>query len=123
MIRAAVVVLALLGTPTFATPDAKQLGKDRIAAIEKVYLGVFAQMKSGRAVVDSVYLWSMRWLDAEIDTGKTQKLALADHLARMTMLERDVVAAKGTGQASAIDADAAAYFKLEAEYWVARGKR
>jgi hypothetical protein len=122
MIRAFLLV-ALFATTTLAAPDAKQLAKDRAVAAERIYQATIASMKSGRAVVETAYAWSVRVLDADLDSGRTTKVALADHLMRMTSLAADLLSAKASGSATTLDADAAAYFKLEAEYWVAKGKR
>jgi predicted amidohydrolase len=122
MLRIALVLIALAGS-ALAAPDLKQLGKDRVAAAEKAYRGTLVGLKTGRAAAEAAYTWSVRWLDADLAAGKTAKLALADHLARMTLLEAELDKAKTSGQASAFDHDATIYFKVEATIWAARGKR
>jgi hypothetical protein len=122
MIRVLTLV-ALFSTTSLAQPDAKKLARDRVTAADRMYQGTVASMKTGRAVVETAYLWSVRQLDAELDAGWLVKQALADHLKRMTALETELVRARAAGSATSLDAEAAAYFKLEAEYWVARGKR
>lgn len=118
-----VILLVVLVSPVAAAPDAKQLASDRVTAATKVYTGTLAFLKSGRATSESVYTWSVRWLDAELANGKPAKQAFADHLVRMTSLESDLAKAVQAGTASTLDGDAAAYFKLEAEIWALRGKR
>src|SRR5687767_7676874 len=113
MIRALVLV-ALFTTTTFAAPDAKQLARDRVTAADRLYQGTIAMIKTGRAVVETAYAWSVRQLDAELDAGWLLKQALADHLKRMTALDAQMTTARGAGTVSSLDADAAAYFKLEA---------
>lgn len=122
MMRIALILIVLAGTAA-AAPDAKQLAKDRVTAAEKVFTGTINLLKSGRVGVESAYTWSVRWLDAELANGKAAKTALADHLARMTAVEADLAKAVHAGVANTTDGDAAAYFKLEAELWVVRGKR
>ena len=123
MIRIALVVVALLAGSAVAAPDAKQLAKDKVTAAEKVYKGTVASIQVGRAVSESAYVWSVRWLEAEVGAGKPIKQALADHLARMTALEADLAKAKAAGTAHPVDHDATVFYKLEAELWALRGKR
>ncbi len=122
MLRLA-LALILLASTAVAAPDAKQLAQDRVAAAEKVYQGTVAASKVGGSTPETAYTWSVRWLDAELATGKTIKQALADHLARMTALETDVSRGYKTGRVSSHDHAAAMYFRIEAELWVVRGKR
>lgn len=122
MLRIA-LVLVMLVAPVAAAPDAKQLAKDKVTTAEKVFTGTVALLKSGRATVEAAYTWSVRWLDAELATGKPTKQGLADHLARMTTLEADLDKAMQAGVAHTTDHDAAVFFKLEAELWAARNRR
>lgn len=122
---ARVIVLALCATAATAAaaPNATQLAKDRAATAEKVYRGVVAMQKSGRSTVEAVAQWSVRWLDAELDAAKPKKQALADHVTRMTELETEAAKMRDAGTIAGSDADAATYFRIEAELWQARGKR
>ncbi len=122
MLRIA-LVLGMLVAPVAAAPDAKQLAKARVTAAEKVFTGTLAFLKSGRAIAESAYTWSVRWLDAELANGKAAKVAYAEHLARMTTLETELAKAVQAGAASTIDGESASYFKLEAEIWALRNKR
>lgn len=122
MSRVVFVVLLLVST-AIAAPDPKQIAKDKVVAAERVYKGTLAGLATGRAVAESAYVWSVRWLDAELANAKPAKQALADHLARMTSLEAELGKAKTEGKVPAVEHDAATFFKLEAELWVARGKR
>lgn len=116
--KLALVIAALLATtPAFAAPTAK----DRAASAEKVYRSTSARLKAGTVTVEVVYQWSVRWLDAELE-AKT-KTALADHLARMKDLEEAMTKARDAGTAHSDDAEAATYFRIEAEIWQARRKR
>jgi hypothetical protein len=123
MIRALVLVALFTTTTANAAPDVKQLAAGRATAADRMFQGTVAAIKTGRAVVESAYVWSVRQLDAEIDSGLLLKQALLDHVKRMTALDAELAKLRNAGVASSLDADAAAYFKLEAEYWVARGKR
>ncbi|HWU90039.1 MAG TPA: hypothetical protein VN253_22405, partial [Kofleriaceae bacterium] len=100
------------------------LAKDRAAAAEKAYRASVAQHQVGRITLDSVYTWSVRWLEAELAVApKTAKQALADHQKRMQDLEAAVQKMVAAGAASSLDADAAAYYRIEADLWAARAKR
>jgi hypothetical protein len=129
MSLARAIVLALgatLATPSAAraAPTVAELAKDRVAAAEKAYQGAAAAHRGGRATVEAVHAWSVRWLDASLDASpRTAKQALADHARRMTELEAEVQRMVGAGTAASSDADAAAFFRIEAALWSARGKR
>ncbi len=116
-------VLGMLVAPVAATPDAKQLAKARVTAAEKVYANTLVMMKSGRTTVEGAYVWSIRWLDAELANGKAIKAALADHLERMVALEISTATSVQAGAMSSLEQDATSYYRIEADLWVARGKR
>lgn len=122
MLRIA-LLLGVLVAPAAAAPDARQLATERVTVATKVFTGTVAFVKAGRATAESAYTWSVRWLDAELATGKAAKQAYADHLTRMTALDADLAKAAQSGTASSLDAAAATYFRLEAELWHLRGKR
>jgi hypothetical protein len=107
-----------------AAPTAAELAKDRAAAAERAFRSISAAQRSGAAATEAVCAWSVRWLDAAIEAApRTARQALADHLKRMTDLEAEVQKMFGSGTARALDVETAAYYRLEAELWVARGKR
>lgn len=107
-----------------AAPTVAELAKDRVAAAERAYRTTAAGHRAGRAQVEAVYAWSVRWLDAALDAApKAGKQALADHAKRMADLDAEVQKMAAAGTAGPLEADAAAYFRIEAELWSARGKR
>jgi len=121
-----VLVLALsIAAPAIAGPSQADLVKSRTDAAAKVYASSLAKWKAGTGTVDQIAAWSVRWLGALREAplrGAKLKTALAEHLARMTDLEKAVVDAVNAGTASPVDAEAVAYYLAEAELWVARGK-
>ena len=125
LVLAISLLLAAGSVPaSHAAPSVADLTKDRAAAAEKAYRNSLTLHQVGRTTVDAIYAWSVRWLDAAVDVApKGVKQALADHLKRMQDLEAAVQKLAATGQASTLDADAAAYYRIEAELWSARGKR
>lgn len=122
---AASLLLAPVALPSSeAAPSVADLVKDRAAAAEKVYATSLVMFQVGRITADTVHAWSVRWLDAAVDAApKTAKQALADHQKRMADFEAEVQKAFAAGRVSALDRDAAAYYRIEADLWVARGKR
>jgi hypothetical protein len=119
---------AVLASPADAAPTAAELAKDRVAAAEKAFRSATAMYAAGRATTETVYAWSLRWLDATLDAAldaapEAAKQPLADHQKRMADLEATVKKMFATGTASKLDADSAAYFRREADLWVTRGKR
>ncbi len=122
---AALAILVVIATgPAAAGPSAAQLAKDRVAAAEKVYALVLAGVDTGRATIETPYLWSVRWLDSAIAAEpRKAKRAFAEHVTRMTELEATIAKRVQAGTASTADGEAAAYFRIEAEHWQAKGKR
>lgn len=130
IVRTIVLALgAIIAAPSAATeaeaaPPVAELAKDRAAAAAKAFRATSAAHRSGRAPVEAVYAWSVRWLDAAIDAApKAARQALAEHRKRMAELEAEVQKMAAAGAAGPLDADAAAYYRIEAELWAARGKR
>jgi hypothetical protein len=123
----ALVLCASIAAPSSASeaaPTAAELAKDRAAAAEKAFRAAAAAHRAGRAPVEAVYAWSVRWLDARLGAApKAARQALADHGKRMADLEAEVQKMAAAGRAGSLDADAAAYYRIEAEQWSARGKR
>jgi urease accessory protein UreF len=115
--------LAATAATGHAAPTAAALAKDRAAAAEKAFRSATAMHAVGRGTVDTVYAWSLRWLAAALETApRAAKQALADHQKRMTDLEATVQKMFAAGTASSLDADGAAYFRIEADLWATRGK-
>jgi hypothetical protein len=107
-----------------APPTAAQLAKDRADAADTAFHLASAGHRAGTVPLEVVYAWSVRWLAASLETApKTAKQAFADHLARMTDLETAVQKMFTSGTATALDYGAAAYYRIEAELWSARGRR
>jgi hypothetical protein len=110
--------------PAGATPTKAEA---RVAAAAAAFATTTARHQAGTAPADAVYVWSVRWLDAQREQplkGKALAAAAAAHLERMVALEAAVTKAVAAGAAPASDREAAAYYRAEAELWVERkGKR
>jgi hypothetical protein len=90
--------------------------KARSDSAQKAYTLYRAQLDSGLSKPEQVYLWSMRWADAE-----GAKVAAVDaHLDRMKSLEGAVDKAVKAGLMYSADLSAASFYRAEAELWSAR---
>ena len=126
-----IVVVLLLSSTAIADPaptrptSAADIAKARTDLAAKAFANALSRFEVGSANVEDVARWSLRWLDASLDgaTGRVVTTALAAHAARMKDLDDKAIAASNTGRTYAADADAATYYRLEADLWVARGKR
>ncbi|HVV87400.1 MAG TPA: hypothetical protein VHE35_30370 [Kofleriaceae bacterium] len=122
------LVLASALTFAGAAPSAIA-GPDRAAALvdaaKKTFDANEKLLESGRATAESVYVWSVRWLDAERDRpakGRALAAAFEAHRDRMVALHDRLKAMVDQGIASTSDLAATDYFVLEAEQWLARKK-
>jgi len=120
----AVAVLALGAFfPSRAAPapwDAQQVATARVEAAKAAFEAIKASFAAGKDPCEAVYTWSVRWLAAQLDAGAKASAALQDHLTRMKNLEGAVTAKFQSGAAPKTDALATAYYRAEAELWVAR---
>jgi hypothetical protein len=108
-----------------ASPDAAALAQTRVDAASKIYAVALVRWKSGAGSIDDVAAWSTRWLVATRELpSRSKKLrqALTDHRDRMNSLVATAAERVKAGAAAAIEHDEAAYFAVEAELWLARGK-
>jgi len=112
-----------LGTALFlgsawsgSTPGAGPLAQARIDAASKAFTQYETLYKTGRVQLDSVYVWSVRWFEAQ--GGRKGGAGPADeHKKRMQALEAAVNAQFKSGMASSADVAAATYYRAEAELW------
>ncbi len=123
------VLVSVAPGPPYTTPsqDPVALAKARLDVIRRVY-DLKKDMRSrGQAGIDldQDYLWSRRLLEAERDaTGKKQDdlPALEAHLDRMKELETLAKQAFRAGEASALQAAATEFYRVEAEFWLAQAR-
>ena len=118
------LVLVVLASTAMANPSAAQLAADRVVAASKAYTAAVARLDV--VPPEDIYRWSMRWLDAQLDdpaTGKAVPQAFAAHAKRMEDLETQVKASFQQGLKPAFDLASSSYYRIEAELWVARGKK
>lgn len=116
--------LVIIGVAKGAEPaaalgdGAKQLLEQRLDAAKKVFRQNLLRFKNAEALVTDLFGWSERWLDAEIALSKSKDdrvKACRNHLERTRDIERTAVSYAKSGMGRQADADAATYFRLEAE--------
>src|SRR5205807_1860990 len=76
--------------------------------------------------VESLYLWSVRWLNAERDLSKKsadQVAAAAAHLERMKTVETMAKQLAKLEQAAVRHAAAAEFYRVEAQIWLSQAKK
>jgi hypothetical protein len=106
--------------------DAKQMAlkKELLESARKVYELEMQRVRFGAGEVmraDDVYLWSRRWLEAQVDlaANKDKRVeAHREHLDRMKALDAKTKALVGAGKASPGEAAAATYYRTQAELWL-----
>jgi hypothetical protein len=105
--------LAACTLPTAQAGDSPAAA--RIAAAHAVYDTMLAAHAAGAVPLDDVYLWSVRWHQAQKEAGEGE--AGAAHRARMEALSRKVDEAVAAGVAPARDLAAMRYYVAEAKVW------
>jgi hypothetical protein len=127
MHRLVLACLLVVAVPAAADPkpDVKLLAADRVSAAAKALELAQRQYAAGVSQLDDIYRWSVRLLDATLDgaRGKAIAAALKEHADRMHALEEVVKTRVSAGIASPYDSDETAYYIVEADLWVARGKK
>jgi hypothetical protein len=98
------------------------LQKGLLEAARKAYEFDALRSRNAEAVSpEEIYLWSRRWVEAEVDLAKTKGArvdAHRDHLDRMKTLEARTKALAAAGQGREGDAVAGRYFRIQAELWL-----
>ena len=110
---------AALAQPAPAPRKApKELLSRRLDAARKVFQENMARLKGAQGQPSDLFGWSERWLDAELalaDKQADRVKALEAHLDRTRDVERMAVGYAKSGQGRQADADAATYYRLDAE--------
>jgi hypothetical protein len=109
-----------------AASDPVKLGHNRFAAAHKVVMGITAVVKTASVDADTVYRWSVRELDAQLEEAADAKeigVAFEEHLKRMRSLREQIQVGYDKGGRNALEMDEASYYVAEAELWKARSKK
>jgi hypothetical protein len=102
-----------------------RLARQRLEAARKTYEATWANYRERRASQDSLYRWSLRWLEAERQLGgprADQVAAFKGHWERMRELERLIANLQRVGQAVIDEVSAAEYYRVEAEIWLVQAR-
>jgi FMN phosphatase YigB (HAD superfamily) len=102
------------------------LAEARLQAALKQYQETWAYYQQARIDSYQVYVWSKLILDCRremTDDPARQLTALEDHLDRMKKLEALVKKVRRLGFGLSFDVGASEYYRLEAEFWLARETR
>ena len=102
-----------------------RLGKQRRDAARRTYEALWANYRERLASEDTLYRWSLRWLEAErqlTDRPADQAAAAAGHWERMRALERLMGNLQRAGQATVQEVSAAEFYRAEAEIWLLQAK-
>lgn len=82
------------------------------------YDGAYLSWQRGLGDVETVYRWSKRWMDAEVQLAKTtaEKATAADkHLARMRGFLAEATKRMDVGQVTVLDSKSTEWYVAEAE--------
>jgi hypothetical protein len=102
-----------------------RLATQRRDAARRTYEAMWANYRDRRAGEDTLYRWSVRWLEAEkflSDQPADQQAACKAHYERMRELERIIRNLQRSGQATIDEVSATEYYRVEAELWMLQAK-
>ncbi len=132
---AATVALLLLGGLSEGSyppepepgPDSvlARLARQRRDAARRTYEATWANYRERRTSEDSLYRWSVRWLEAErqlSDKPADQVAAFQEHWERMRALERLIGNLQRAGQAVIDEVSGSEFYRVEAEVWLLQAK-
>jgi hypothetical protein len=113
----------LASTPAPARPKVpRELLEKRRDAARKVFNQRWQRFQDGRETLgDAQCAWSKRWLEAEMALSEKKAVrtaALKAHLERLWVVERLAVAKLRAGVVGPEAANAATYYRVEAEIWL-----
>lgn len=118
------VILLAAFTGVRAEPDSKPLNvpqellQKRLEAAKNVYSRNLDRVRKGQGTPNELFGWSEHWLKAElglIEKKVDRQRALQDHLDRTREIERVAINFAKSGQGRQADADAATFYRVEAE--------
>jgi hypothetical protein len=118
------VSLILIARPVCAADPAvrpsapKELRQTRLEAARTLFRQHLARVKAAQGQPSDVFGWSERWLDAELAPAAMpadRVKALPDHVERTREVERVMTALAKTGQGPPTHAEAATYYRADAE--------
>ncbi len=124
-IRFLLPLLVIVASLVFLVPIARSTGtaeRDRLDAANKVFVALEAQYQQGTTTLDDVYVWSVRFMQADRSVNG-DSAAVQAHTARMSSLDSSVQKRVQSGMAPRSDELAARYYLAEARVWTASPPR
>jgi hypothetical protein len=127
----AVCLVALAGEAAAARGPAgpevsREQLKAQLEAAQEAYRVAEAVYTANEGDAETVYRWSVRWMNAQRDlaAAKAERVAaVEDHVKRMQKLEQMAEARHKVGlPGSPLEANAAKFYCVQAEGWLAREK-
>jgi hypothetical protein len=106
--------------------ELSSLAQARFQAAIKQYELTWSYFQQARIDSYQVYVWSRLVLDCRHDISDKPAdriAAIEDHLIRMKKLEALIKKVRRLGFGNSYDVGASAYYRLEAEYWLAKARR
>jgi hypothetical protein len=123
LVLSTLLLAALLPAAGQARPLV-EVHQARVEAAARAHAAAHASYLAGTGPLESIYVWSVRWLNAEraqAGAADGRAAAVARHRARMDGLAAEVAKRVAAGLAGAGDGHAAAYYSAEAELWASEG--
>jgi hypothetical protein len=121
-------ILAVEPTKAEADPAAvlANLALQRRDAARRTYEVMWTNYRERRAQADTLYRWSVRWLEAEKQLAKNpagQAAAFKEHWERMRDLDRLIRDLVRSRQVTSDEVSASEYYRVEAEVWYLQGQQ
>jgi hypothetical protein len=120
-------VAALRAEPNADT--AKTLARlqlEKLEAARKTYQLTWKNYREGRRVSeDTLYRWSMRWLEAEkqlAERPEDRVAACRGHFERMREIEKLIGDLRRAGQSTVDEVSATEFYRAEAEIWLIQAR-
>jgi hypothetical protein len=117
--------VSFVRAPSAEPSPVAALADDRHRAALKQFDETWTYYKQDRIDSYQVYVWSRLVLDCRRDMARNPAdriVAIEEHLVRMRELEALVKKVRRLGFGRSYDVGATAYYRAEAEYWLAREK-
>lgn len=114
------LLVACAATSQAQARPAAEIRQAKVDAASRAHAGASTAYSVGTATLETVYLWSVRWLEAERASSRKaadRRAAAERHLARMDTLAAEVTKRVAAGMAPPTDSDAVTFYRAEAELW------
>jgi hypothetical protein len=106
-------------------PDLTPLAEVRHKAALKEFDETWSYFQQSRIDSYQVYVWSRLVMDCQLEAARKDAdriAAMEEHLGRIKKLETLIKKVRRLGFGRSYDVGASEYYRVEAEYWLAREK-